>query len=1116
MLRKFLYHIFYLIVLCVTALPVIAQQPGKETLNIKSWYDSIYQTNLIPPSHVYRAGERVMGLNQQQIRNNPALNQKKPAPGKKTNSPKPVPGNNQRRLTPADSHQADALPACIDSSYRKLFYSANRIQVTWAITKTRDGGFVIGGSTRDNSEGPPWKYYGSLVKFDMNGNLLWATELRGNIMFEIYSLELYEMSDGSLLLGGEYNNALYDTVPNKNYYDGLVVKFNSTGTILWSKTFHSTDIICTNSSSIYIEGLAEGPNGEVLVTGTITNCPFPLLQWVMSLDSNGNIKWSRRFAHPTGDGEGFGVFYSNNEVLIIGRNNCYCSGSDGIIYLTFTTLDYTTGQIRRERTHRLDQPNALPLDKVFAHWLEARQLSNGNYVVYGHAFGVYNYMNDTTNHFNVVEFSKNLDFVRGYVIQSGFITNLYTNYINIDENGIACFGFYQNVGSNLTFMMGVVNPDGQFLEQRKLVYPLNTWTYNAGRFVTAPGNAFIFTQPISRIDGYPFYLEYSKFHYSDTNSTCMGIDTVFAYTEKVNYVPYNYHQWGSIKDSTLYETNHTLTQNAFGMVPEDLCPQTSFCDTFRLRPVDTICSINDSFIVTAFKNRECGSWVSWSMDTTAIESLRQLNDSTVIIKMRKERSGYLHGSLMGKCGLLEDSVRLVFLNSPGEINLGPDTSICPSNTLALNARKGFLRYQWQDGSTDSLFTVTQPGIYHVAGFDACGNAYRDTILISAAPPIPFSVGSDRTKCNNDTIQLRAPEGFMNYSWSPNYNISATNTPNVIVNPLFDTVYTISAEKTPGCFAYDTVRVAVNRSPVINLGNDTSFCTGNSVVLDAGTGFVQYQWSNGQQGNQQITISTPGQYSIIATDDNGCTSRDTLRVLQVYALPVVNLMNNPNLCEGTIRTLDAGAGHTYYVWSNGSLQQSIQVNDVGVYWVSITDRNGCSGFDTVTISNLLPVPKAFLPPDTSICSYGKMELKANQPYMQYQWSTGSGASTITVNNPGTYWLEVTDQNQCKGRDSVILIKKECLEGFYVPNAFTPDKNGRNDLFRPLLFGNIADFHFTIYNRWGQMVYDTKELYKGWDGTINGVQAPAGQYVWKCIYRLNGQNEEMKKGTVVLIR
>jgi gliding motility-associated-like protein len=146
----------------------------------------------------------------------------------------------------------------------------------------------------------------------------------------------------------------------------------------------------------------------------------------------------------------------------------------------------------------------------------------------------------------------------------------------------------------------------------------------------------------------------------------------------------------------------------------------------------------------------------------------------------------------------------------------------------------------------------------------------------------------------------------------------------------------------------------------------------------------------------------------------------------------------------------------------------------------------------------------------------MELKANQTYMQYQWSTGSGASTITVNNPGTYWLEVTDQNQCKGRDSVILIKKECLEGFYVPNAFTPDKNGRNDLFRPLLFGNIADFHFTIYNRWGQMVYDTKELYKGWDGTINGVQAPAGQYVWKCIYRLNGQNEEMKKGTVVLIR
>jgi hypothetical protein len=84
----------------------------------------------------------------------------------------------------------------------------------------------------------------------------------------------------------------------------------------------------------------------------------------------------------------------------------------------------------------------------------------------------------------------------------------------------------------------------------------------------------------------------------------------------------------------------------------------------------------------------------------------------------------------------------------------------------------------------------------------------------------------------------------NYAWSPNYNISTTNTQQVIINPTVDTAYTLIAEKTPGCFSYDTVHVSVRSSPKIDLGSDQSFCTGDSLVLDAGTSFTLYQWSNG--------------------------------------------------------------------------------------------------------------------------------------------------------------------------------------------------------------------------------------------------------------------------------
>lgn len=143
--------------------------------------------------------------------------------------------------------------------------------------------------------------------------------------------------------------------------------------------------------------------------------------------------------------------------------------------------------------------------------------------------------------------------------------------------------------------------------------------------------------------------------------------------------------------------------------------------------------------------------------------------------------------------------------------------VCPGNSIILNAGIGFQTYHWQDGTSASVYTVSSPGIRTVDVTDSCGNSFSDAVLVSLGNLVSIDIGPDREKCNNDTINLHAPAGFINYNWSPDYNINSLNAQSVVVNPSVDTSYFIKAEKTPGCFGFDTFHIEVHHSPTINLG-----------------------------------------------------------------------------------------------------------------------------------------------------------------------------------------------------------------------------------------------------------------------------------------------------------
>jgi gliding motility-associated-like protein len=116
----------------------------------------------------------------------------------------------------------------------------------------------------------------------------------------------------------------------------------------------------------------------------------------------------------------------------------------------------------------------------------------------------------------------------------------------------------------------------------------------------------------------------------------------------------------------------------------------------------------------------------------------------------------------------------------------------------------------------------------------------------------------------------------------------------------------------------------------------------------------------------------------------------------------------------------------------------------------------------------------------------------------------------------YWLQVKDNNNCTGKDTIVVNPKDCMKGFYIPSAFTPNGDGRNDIFRPMLFGNVKRYQFAVYNRWGEVIYLTTELSKGWNGKFDSSTQDTNVFVWSCTFQLEGEEIKTEKGTVVLIR
>jgi gliding motility-associated-like protein len=226
-------------------------------------------------------------------------------------------------------------------------------------------------------------------------------------------------------------------------------------------------------------------------------------------------------------------------------------------------------------------------------------------------------------------------------------------------------------------------------------------------------------------------------------------------------------------------------------------------------------------------------------------------------------------------------------------------------------------------------------------------------------------------------------------------------------------------------------------------------------------------------------------------------------------------NIRGICSNESRTLAPG-NFAAYQWQDNSTGNNFSARQSGTYWVRVTNEFGCTATDTMQITSVWEAPADFLPNSDSICSYGKIVLNPTGAFEGYRWSSGANSREITIQDIGIYKLTVTDSRGCTGSDSVTIFSKECMHGVFVPDAFTPNNDGLNDRFKPLIFGNILQFRLLIFDRWGGIVFQTTEPQMAWDGTFRGQKQNAGTYIWMCSYQLEGFQPTTERGNLQLIR
>ena len=446
-----------------------------------------------------------------------------------------------------------------------------------------------------------------------------------------------------------------------------------------------------------------------------------------------------------------------------------------------------------------------------------------------------------------------------------------------------------------------------------------------------------------------------------------------------------------------------------------------------------------------------------------------------------------------------------------------DTTFCSSFSMKLKIgkSKNGEKYSWNDLTTqaglfnsDSIYLSTTGKIEAVIT-NKCGEK-RDTFLIKQLTKPKLILDSLYEYCGNVNLNLNInkPLNEETYHWS-----TAQTTAAITISTAGK--YWVKATNYCGKDSMNFI-TALYQKPSVKLGNDTTYCGTLNRILNAtfNSSKVNYLWFSGQT-TPTLLVNTPGMYGV--TVSNFCGSAKDSINLSFYKIPNPQIGPDQVFCDympPSKRVIKATNSAETYQWSTGGNDTIETFTTPGKYWVKVNSPCGIIS-DTVDLK-ISKSPAIDLGKDTSLCGFFQYILDAQNPGMQYSWlPNGETTQTIIAQKQTTYKVTITSNDGCTGKGQ-ITINGNCISQFWFPNSFTPNTDQLNETFKPTLI-NFENYEMRIFNRWGELLFETTDIEKGWDGTFKGKLCQSGVYYYVSNFISTENNsKQLVKGTITLLK
>ena len=373
-----------------------------------------------------------------------------------------------------------------------------------------------------------------------------------------------------------------------------------------------------------------------------------------------------------------------------------------------------------------------------------------------------------------------------------------------------------------------------------------------------------------------------------------------------------------------------------------------------------------------------------------------------------------------------------FVSQPAVLKINsiaptPSCSARGTGTITVGASGGTKPWKYSlDGltfQTDSILKQVKSKIQTVYIKDAANCLSTGSVDVPLIPKPDVMVSAKDSVCKGDYLKIRNADAtnFFDILWS-------TDGKGIFTDPtVFETTY-IPAPNESGLFKLslsvygvcDTVvgvtSFMINNLPNLKLGNDTVICSNRAVLLNAGSGRKSYLW-NDHSTASTLLAKTAGKYKVDVVDYTGCTASDSV-VLSTNPIPDVRLPRDTMFCADYVKVLDPGSSYNSYLWQDGSKAQTLKARTTGLFWVEVSNQFNCKNRDSIQIV-VNPLPKPNIGADTALCQGQSVTLRPGS-FKSYLWQDGTLSSIYKINTTGLYWVEVTDANKCKNRDSMNLL------------------------------------------------------------------------------------------------